>query len=59
MNILVTLLIAFMMNGSPQVASFESSSVESCLQDIQTASTAIRDQGGTVVDVVCVVRPNR
>lgn len=59
MNVLVTLLIAFMMNGSPQVASFESASVESCLQDIQVASTAIRNQGGTVVDAVCVVRPNQ
>jgi len=58
MNILVTLVIAFMLNGSPQTVRFESASVESCLQDMQAASTAIRNQGGEVVAAICAVRPN-
>lgn len=58
MNFLVTLVIAFMMNGTPQTVRLESASVESCLQEIQIASTAIRNQGGNVVGAICVVSPN-
>lgn len=56
MNFLVTLVIAFMMNGSSQTVYFDAASVESCLQDMQIASTAIRNQGGEVAEVICVVR---
>jgi hypothetical protein len=58
MNFLVTLVIAFMMNGTPQTARFESTSVESCLQEIRIASTAVQNQGGQVVGAICVVSPN-
>jgi len=59
MNILVTLVIAFMMNGSPQTAYFDAASVESCLQDMEIATVAVRNQGGEVVGAICVVRPER
>lgn len=57
MNFFVTLVIAFMMNGSPQTVRFDSVSVESCLQEMQAASIAIRNQGGEVAGAICVVRP--
>lgn len=58
MNFVVTLVIAFMMHGTPQTARFESVSVESCLQEIRIASTAVQNQGGEVLAAICVVRPN-
>ena len=57
MNFVVTLVIAFMMNGSPQTVRFDATSVESCLADLRAASAAIRTNGGEVMGAICAVSP--
>jgi hypothetical protein len=57
MNIIATLIVSFVLNGTPQRISVYSSSIESCVRhDSRTAEAAVRAMGGTDVNTSCYAR---